>query len=64
MADSEWYEAEQSREDFTNLESASDWAESYVASTGNPVTIYQCTKVAVRRYKRTVTVTAEDVSSA
>jgi hypothetical protein len=62
MADREWYRATGSGESFTNLESASDYAEEYAASTGNDATIVLCTETPVRRYRRTVTVVAEDVT--
>lgn len=63
MPDREWFKATGSSEDFPNLESASDYAQNYTATTGNEAMITRCTETAVRRYTRQVTVVPEDIPS-
>jgi hypothetical protein len=62
MADKEWYKVSGISEPFNNLESAYSYAEAAAEAGSNAVEVTRCTETVVRRYRRTVTVVAEDVT--
>ncbi|MEV7814267.1 hypothetical protein AB0P05_26610 [Streptomyces flaveolus] len=68
MADREWYITDPSRvgTEYSNFEEAEAAAQNLAAEGTTPdgVLLVRCTATILRRYKRTVTVTAEDVSTA
>lgn len=67
MADSEWFIIDPDRDgtpQHPNLESADRAAREQARRGSEVVAIVRCTSTVVRRYRRQVTVTAEDVSAA
>jgi hypothetical protein len=62
MADKEWYRIEGIPAPFPNLEAASARAEEIAGDSDREVEICRCTETVVRRYRRQVTVVAEDIT--
>lgn len=62
MPDKEWYEVEGAP--FPNREAAFEKAEVYAAHNDTPIEVVHVTSTVVRCYRRTVSVTAEDVPPA
>ena len=64
MADSEWFETDPSPGgpvQYPNVESANDAAREAARRGSDEVDIVRCTRTLVRRYKRQVTVTVEEM---
>jgi hypothetical protein len=67
MADSEWYEtdpASQTSDRYTNFEAADEAARRLVADGADCVAVVRRTATTLRRYRRQVTVTSEDIAPA
>lgn len=67
MADAEWYITDPGSlgAQYPNFEAADDAAQKLAADgTADSVAIVRCTSTTVRRYRRSVVVTAEDVPPA
>ena len=67
MADREWYITDPSRlgTEYPNYEAADAAARELAADGSAPdgILLVRCTATVLRRYRRTVTVTAEDTSA-
>lgn len=62
MADREWFTVSGLANPYPNLEAASTAAERAAGESDQEVEVCRCTETAVRRYRRQVTVVAEDVT--
>lgn len=60
--DREWYEIDGMDQSFPNLEAASAYAEQLANASDREICIYRYAQTAVRRYRRQVTVTSEDIT--
>jgi hypothetical protein len=60
--DREWYEIDGMDQEFPNLEAASVVAERMANEADREVCICRYVQTAVRRYRRQVTVTSEDIT--
>lgn len=63
MADTEWFEVPGEARDLPNIESAREVALAAAGRMDKTVEIYQCTRTRILTFTRSVTITAEDVSS-
>lgn len=64
MADSEWFETDPSPdgpEEYPNIESADEAAREAARRGSEDVAIVRCTRTVLRRYRRQVTVTVEEL---